>query len=171
MKKIVVTGPESSGKTTLTLALGDSLRAVVVNEVAREYIDELDRPYAESDLLVIAKAQLELEDALSSAAGPDGRIICDTELLTIRIWSEEKYGRCEPWIVEQTERRHYDHWLLCKPDIPWEPDPQRENPLDRDRLFAKYEARLRGLGKPFTVIHGDHAQRVRMALEACTKLL
>lgn len=169
--KIVVTGPESSGKTTLTLALGDTLRAVVVNEVAREYIDELDRPYAESDLLVIAKAQLELEDALSSVAGSDGRIICDTELLTIRIWSEEKYGRCEPWIVEQTERRHYDHWLLCKPDIPWEPDPQRENPHDRDRLFVKYEALLRVLGKPFTVIEGDRDQRLNAAVAACASLL
>lgn len=171
MKKIVVTGPESSGKSTLALELSGVLGAACVSEVAREYIDDLDRPYAEPDLFVIAKAQLELEDAVTSGAGPDGCIICDTDLLTIRIWSEEKYGRCEPWIVERTEQRHYDHWLLCKPDIRWEPDPQRENPYDRDRLFDRYEALLRDLGKPFTVIEGDRDQRLNAAVATCASLL
>ena len=171
MKKIVVTGPESSGKSTLALDLSGAIRAWYVSEVAREYIDTLERPYTEPDLLEIAKAQLELEDSIEGEFGAGGRMVCDTDLITIRIWSEEKYGRCDPWIVEQTEQRQYSLWLLCKPDIPWEPDPQRENPHDRDRLFAKYEALLKYLEKPYTVIHGDHEQRMRMAVEACRKIL
>ena len=171
MRKIVVTGPESSGKSTLALELSGAIHAWYVSEVAREYIDKLHRPYTEPDLLMIAKEQLELEDSIEGESGAGGRMVCDTDLITIRIWSEEKYSRCDPWIKEQTEQRPYDHWLLCKPDIPWESDPQRENPHDRDRLFAKYESLLQYLEKPYTVIHGDREQRMLMAVEACRKVL
>ncbi|MFZ1686918.1 MAG: ATP-binding protein, partial [Flavobacteriales bacterium] len=141
-----------------------------VSEVARDHLDALERPYIETDLLAIAKEQVELEDAIEKEV-TNGCMVCDTDLITLRIWSEEKYGRCDPWIVQRTEERPYDHWLLCKPDIPWEADPQRENPHDRDRLFAKYEALLRYLGKPTTVIHGDRQQRLRLAVEAYRKVV
>lgn len=171
MKKIVVTGPESSGKSTLVIELSGALQAGYVKEVARAYIDRLARPYAEPDLVEIAKAQLEEEDQQELVSNGVGRLICDTDLLTIRIWSEEKYGRCDPWIVQQTEERHYDHWLLCKPDILWEPDPQRENPYDRDRLFHRYEALLLQMGKPFSVIEGHQDKRMRAAMAACAPFL
>ncbi|MBK8339575.1 MAG: AAA family ATPase [Flavobacteriales bacterium] len=90
--------------------------------------------------------------------------MCDTDLITIRIWGEEKFGRSDPWIIEGTEKRPYDHWLLCAPDLPWEPDPQRENPRDRDRLFGVYERTLRALGKPYTIIAGDRDHRWRKAI-------
>ncbi|MEO8067149.1 MAG: ATP-binding protein [Flavobacteriales bacterium] len=171
MKKIVITGPESSGKSTLALELSDALHGWYVSEAAREYLDGLERPYEEPDLLAIAREQLELEDQLAEEFQEEGLMVCDTDLITIRIWSEEKYGRCDPWIVEQTERRHYDHWLLCKPDMPWAPDPQRENPYDRDRLFVKYEAMLRYLEKPYTVVDGGRRQRLLAAVETCGRLL
>ena len=123
MKKIAIVGPESSGKSTLAQELMLRARAWYVSEVAREYIDNLERPYGEADLLEIAHAQARNEEMVSSEF--KGLMVCDTDLITIRIWSEEKFGRCHPWILEQSEKRHYDHWLLCMPDIPWEPDPQR----------------------------------------------
>lgn len=165
MRKVVITGPECSGKTTLALALARAMRGRCVGEAARGYLDALARPYEEKDLPAIARAQLAGEDRAMEQAGADGLVVCDTDLLTLRIWSEEKYGRCDPWIIRQTEQRPYALWLLCRPDIPWEPDPQRENPHDRDRLFARHEELLRELEKPFVIMEGEHPRRLRKAID------
>jgi NadR type nicotinamide-nucleotide adenylyltransferase len=168
MRKIAIVGAESSGKTTLAVALGAALGGVVVEEFARAYLDQHGPQYTEADLLTIAVAQTRAEDAaMAHAAGMHARaVVCDTDMVTIRIWSEEKFGRCDPWIIEASEHRPYDLWLLCRPDIPWEPDPLRENPHDRDRLFQVYEAVLKRLGKPFAVIGGTPAERLSRALNA-----
>ncbi len=169
MLKIAVVGPESSGKTTLCEALMLQRQAWMVSEVAREFLGELDRPYVEADLLAIARAQAENEDLVTDEF--KGVMVCDTDLITMRIWSEEKYGRCHPWIKDQSERRHYDLWLLCKPDIPWQADPLRENPHDRDRLFAVYEGMLKWLEKPYVIIHGDRERRLADAAKAIAEVL
>jgi NadR type nicotinamide-nucleotide adenylyltransferase len=168
MRKVAIVGAESSGKTTLAEALGRARSMVVVQEFARTYLEQHGPSYTEADLLTIAVAQARAEDAaMAHAAGMHARaVVCDTDMLTIRIWSEEKFGRCDPWIVEASEHRPYDLWLLCRPDIPWEPDPLREDPHDRERLFQVYEAMLKRLGKPFTVIGGTPAERLRHALDA-----
>ncbi|MEO8588205.1 MAG: ATP-binding protein [Flavobacteriales bacterium] len=166
MRKVVITGPESSGKTTLALALAQRSGGACVPEVAREYLDQLGRTYEERDLLSIAHMQVEREEATARSVERNGLLVCDTDLITIRIWSEEKYGRCDPWIIQQTEERPYDLWLLCSPEMPWEPDPLRENPHDRDRLFDVYERTLRTLTKPYAVMRGDRDHRVRSAMQA-----
>lgn len=168
MRRIAIVGPESSGKTTLAGMLVRHLGAAHVDEAARDYLSSLGRPYVEVDLLRIAHAQAAAEDAMASAS--PHLLLCDTDLITIRIWSEEKYGRCHPWILGQSEKRHYDLWLLCRPDIPWAPDPLRENPNDRDRLFDVYEGLLRRLAKPFRIIEGSAQERLRGALEAIAGL-
>lgn len=169
MLKIAVVGPESSGKTTLCEALMLQRQAWMVSEVAREFLGELERPYVEADLLAIAKAQAENEDMVTEEL--NGVMVCDTDLITMRIWSEEKYGRCDPWILRQSEERHYDLWLLCKPDIPWEADPLRENPHDRDRLFMVYEGMLKWLEKPYMIVQGDREKRLADASKAIADLL
>lgn len=164
MRKIAIVGPESSGKTTLAHALGERLKAKIVEEHARAYLDVSGPEYAEDDLLRIARGQVLLEER--AEADDPALLICDTDLITIRIWSEEKYGRCDPWIMEQSEGRHYDLWLLCSPDIPWEPDPLRENPHDRDRLFTVYSELLVRLKKPWSVVIGPREKRLADALTA-----
>ncbi len=164
MRKIVVTGPECAGKSVLSGNLARHFGVPWVPEMARPYLDALGRPYREDDLLQIARAQLRAEEA--AAAGGPPLLICDTDLITIRIWGEEKFGRSDPWIVEQTRNRPYDLWLLCMPDIPWVYDPQRENPHDRDRLFDVYEGTLQRLGKPYAVVSGLGDQRTEAALRA-----
>lgn len=162
MTRIAIVGPECSGKTTLAADLARHAGARHVEEAARAYLDGLDRPYEESDLLEIAKAQARGEDM--AAHEPGGLVACDTDLITIRIWSEEKYGRCHPWIMEQSERRHYHLWLLCAPEMPWVYDPLRENPHDRDRLFGVYEGLLRRLEKPYAVMRGTRTERLLSAI-------
>lgn len=166
MKKVAIVGPESSGKSTLAQDLMVHVGAWMVAEVAREYIDELERPYEEADLLEIAKTQVENEDMVGGEPMGKGLVVCDTDLITIRIWSEEKFGRCHPWIAEQTEQRHYDLWLLCAPDMPWEPDPLRENPHDRDRLFGLYVRMLDRWKKPYVILTGERDQRLKAAMKA-----
>jgi NadR type nicotinamide-nucleotide adenylyltransferase len=171
--KVVVTGPESSGKTTLAQALAAHFGTVWVPEAARAYLAARDTfssagPYLEKDLLDIARSQLRAEDHLLASIRPDAPqlIICDTDLITIRIWGEDKYGRSDPWVLERTVERPYDLWLLCRPDMPWEPDPLRENPHDRDRLLAVYERTLQALDKPYLVLSGPHAERMERAVSA-----
>ncbi len=162
MLKIVITGPESTGKTALARSLATHFRAPFVPEFARSYLEEHGPSYVEKDLLTIAQGQVVAEERVVKGLPP--LVVCDTDLLTIRIWSEEKYGRCHPWIVQQTEQRPYDLWLLCKPDLPWAPDPLRENPDDRDRLFELYADRMDELGKPFMMISGEGPLRTSLAI-------
>lgn len=160
--KITLVGPESSGKTTLAEALAETLRCPWVPEHAREYLAATGGAYAEEDLLRIARGQV-LGEERALADGPSF-LVCDTDLVTMLIWAREKYGRCDPWIAELARARAYTHRFLCAPDIPWAPDPLREHPHDRERLFAVYRETLDALGQPYTVLHGPHAERLRTAL-------
>ncbi|MCB0759263.1 MAG: ATP-binding protein [Flavobacteriales bacterium] len=167
MRKVVVTGAECSGKSALSADLAGHYGVTWVPEMAREYLGQLGRPYREEDLLKIAELQLHTEEERASEAGSAAPfLVCDTDLITIRIWGEEKYGRSDPWIVQQTEERPYDLWLLCRPDIPWVYDPLRENPHDRDRLFAVYEKTLKALAKPYVIIEGGREERLKQAIAA-----
>ena len=152
MLKIIITGPESSGKTTLCKALFQHFNIPFAKEFARFYINKLEREYTQNDLLSIAKGQLESE--LNSQ-------LLDTDLITIKIWSEYKYGSCDKWILTQIEKQKSEKrfYLLCKPDIPWQTDNQRENPNDREALFEIYKEELYELGhKYFIVEGGDRAE-------------
>lgn len=171
VQKIVITGAESSGKTTLAEALAAHFGTLRVHEAARSYLDAkaafgTTAGYVEQDLLAIARLQVQLEDSAVAHTQDPPLLFCDTDLITIRIWGEEKYGRSDPWVVRMTEERPYALWLLCSPDIPWEPDPLRENPHDRDRLFTRYAEMLRALGKPFVVVSGDRDARLAQAVAA-----
>lgn len=139
MKKIVITGPESSGKTTLAHRLAADLGVPCVKEYAREYLDLYGLDYKEADLLKIATGQREA--ILKAAAAKPKWIICDTDILTIKIWSQEKYGRVDPRILEQ-RTDPADLYILLRPALPWAADPQREHPLDRERLFFLYKKEL-----------------------------
>ena len=124
VKHIVITGPESSGKTTLTKALAKELNMGYTEEYAREYLNN-NSNYSQKDLLLIAQGQL-----LEEKANLNPTAIHDTDLITIKIWSEYKYNYCDPWIINQIEQQKSENrlYLLCKPDIIWEIDPLRENP-------------------------------------------
>ena len=145
--KIIVTGPESSGKTTLCNALSKHFNLPFSKEYAREYLNTLKRDYNPDDLLKIAKGQLQTENGLQ---------LLDTDLITLKIWSEYKYGSCDKWILTQIEKQKIENrfYLLCIPDIPWQADKQRENPSDREALFEIYKQELDDLGHKYFIIEG-----------------
>jgi len=167
--KVVVVGPESTGKTTLTEKLAQHYKVDWVPEYARQYIDDLHRPYQQQDLLEIAKGQIDMENERLRDA--DSLLIYDTNLLVIKIWSEVKYGACDSKILQLFNVLSYDLYLLTYPDIPWELDPQREHPKARLELFHRYHHQLTQLAKPFIVINGTTEQRKKKSIQAIDDLL
>jgi NadR type nicotinamide-nucleotide adenylyltransferase len=161
MLKVVITGPESTGKSTLAKQLADCFNVDMVKEYARTYLEKLDRPYEQSDLTAIAKGQIMLED--NALANNSRMIICDTSLEVIKIWSDFKYHSCDPFISDSYYKRKPHFYLLMTPDLPWQPDPLRENPFDRDELFEIYQKELISTGTPFYEILGNGEERLKMA--------
>ena len=155
MLKIIVTGPESSGKTTLCKALSEHFKIPFAEESAREYLDVLSGDYNQEDLLEIAKGQLENEQTTTNKHQLS---LYDTDLITIKIWSKYKYGSCDKWILNQIEKQKSENrfYLLCSPDIPWQADPQRENPNDREEFFEIYKKEIGSLGHDYFIVEGEN---------------
>lgn len=150
--KIVFTGPESSGKTTLSTWTSQTYNLPHVTEYARTYLENLGRTYDYRDLEKIAIGQFALE---REPLCENGITVCDTDLLTIKIWSDYLYRKCSPWILKTLQSNLPSHYILCKPDILWTPDPLRENPLDRDDLFLIYQNEIKELGVSYTILSGS----------------
>ena len=152
MTKIIFTGPESSGKTYLSSFISQKYFLPLASEFAREYLTKINRPYNQNDLLFIAKKQLKNEQ---------NSIIIDTDLITIKIWSEYKYGICENWILEQILQQKKENriYILCSPDFPWQPDPLREHPKNRDEIFKIYQSELESLGYKYYICEGKKKKR------------
>jgi NadR type nicotinamide-nucleotide adenylyltransferase len=163
IRKIAITGPESTGKSMLAEQLAAHYQTVWVPEYAREYLEILGKPYVESDILQIARGQLSAESALLVPA--NRYLFCDTELLVTKIWSEVKYNRCNPWILETIEAHRYDLYLLCDIDLPWQYDPLREHPDQRQFLFDLYHNELKNRRYPFAVVRGTGPDRLENAIQ------
>jgi nicotinamide riboside kinase len=182
MLKIILTGPESCGKTTLARQLAEHFDVPLVEEYVREYFEKKQTTqYQEADLKEIAIGQITAEKKAESAlfkqlkhkkrANKPPFFICDTDVLTIKIWSEEKYGHCDKWIIEQVQIPDISTlqtsnpqlqtlYLLCSPEgIAWEADSLRENPNDRERLFEVYEKELIFYKKNYKILRGGIEER------------
>lgn len=171
LKKVVVIGPESTGKSTLSQALATHFAAPWVPEFARSYIEKLNRPYGYDDLLEIAKGQIEWEDLKAQKA--DQLLICDTDLHVIKVWSEHRFGQVHDWVLEQIRTRKYHTYLLTDIDIPWQEDPQREHPEPemRQHFFELYHKLILQTGVPYEIITGNEAERIQKALKAIERNL
>ncbi len=169
--KIAITGPESTGKTTLTRELAAHYQTLWVPEYARFYLMQLDRPYTSNDVITIAKGQVHWEDEL--AALSNYLLFCDTDLIVIKIWLQFKYNLVNEWIEMQLRDRRYDVHLLCNIDLPWSPDPLREHPnlKDRQSLYDLYKKELTELRAPFVEISGDEQARLQQAVEVVETLI
>jgi NadR type nicotinamide-nucleotide adenylyltransferase len=164
-RRIVILGPECTGKSTLSESLAKHYKTSWVPEYARGYLNNLVREYNQDDLITIARGQIRVEDEFARTA-ENGLLFCDTNLYVIKIWSEFKYGNCDEEILEEIRNRAYDLYLLTYIDIPWEDDPQREHPDKREELYSIYLNELKNQPVPFVEIKGDREQRMKTAIDA-----
>ncbi len=165
-KRILILGPESTGKSTLAADLGNHFGEPWVPEYAREYLEMIDRPYQFEDLVEIGKGQVVLEDKLAEKA--KNFLFCDTDLRVIHIWSEHRFGKTDRWVLDEINRRKYDLILLTDTDLPWTPDPLREYPeLEmRQYFFEKYLKLAQQSGFPYLIVSGDQKTRLQIAVDA-----
>jgi len=169
VRKVCVIGPECTGKTVLSEALAKSLNTVWVEEYARAYLTRLSLPYNEEDLVKIAHGQLRMEDEWSVDANKV--LICDTNLIVIKVWSEFKYGKVDHIITDLIAQRKYDLYLLTYIDIPWVSDPLREHPDSREELYNINLKEMKAQSVPFVEIKGNQEQRLGQSLAAINKFI
>ncbi|QMU31581.1 ATP-binding protein [Adhaeribacter radiodurans] len=166
---IGITGPESTGKSTLAEQLANYYGAIWVPEYAREYLANLHRPYTQADVENIAKEQLaRMNKALEQAPK---LIFFDTELIVLKIWLENVYSTSPVWLQEAIKQQNIDLYLLMDIDLPWEPDPQREHPHLRQFFFDWYQRELLNHKFNFVTISGSYHDRFEVARQQIDKLV
>lgn len=195
LKKIVIIGPESTGKSTLCEQLAQHYNTSWCPEFAREYLLTNGMNYSYDDLLTIAKGQLAMEEeyvqlavrsqlsAVSSQQPAADNYspftthysphFIDTDMYVMKVWCEFVFGKCHTWITDQIAKRKYDLYLLCNTDLPWVKDELREYPdLDtREKLYTIYRNIMENQPVPWVDISGDYDERLQKAIAATDKLL
>lgn len=194
IKKIVVIGPESTGKSSLCEALSKHYHTIWCREYAREYLIENGKDYSYHDLLSIAKGQIALEEncieevrEIGEAKGqnlenslldnPSGflssrLLFIDTDMYVMKVWCEYVFNRCHNFILEEITSRKYDLYLLCDTDLPWVADELREYPDEHSRkeLFEIYLDILVNQEVPFSIINGQDNMRIANAIKVLEEL-
>jgi NadR type nicotinamide-nucleotide adenylyltransferase len=169
-KRILILGPESTGKSTLAWDLADHFGEPWVPEFAREYLKKNGNSYTYEDLLIIAQGQVASEDVLAQKAVKF--LFVDTDLRVIQVWSDHKFGKTDTWVTMQIAEHWYDLILLTDTDLKWEPDPQREHPEEKMRwhFFKKYLRLAHDSGIPYEILSGDRTARLNKAVTICESL-
>lgn len=190
--KVVVLGPESTGKSTLCELLAQHYNTQWCPEFAREYLLTQGMDYSYDDLLYIARGQLAMEDEyVQSLVGsqesgvnsiaPDSELrtpnskllFLDTDMYVMKVWCEFVFGKCHDWILEQIQKRKYDLYLLCDIDLPWVKDELREYPdlATRDKLYTIYKDIMINQSTPWVDIGGNYDERLQRAIKAVDQLV
>ena len=170
VKKIVVLGPESTGKSTLCAELAKHYNTSWCPEYARQFLNENGTKYSYEDLLTIAKGQLAGEDAHVENASD--LLIIDTDMYVMKVWCEYVFNNCHPFILEQINSRKYDVYLLCDIDLPWTADEMREYPNEEPRreLFTIYKELLINQNTPWGIVRGTGDARTQNAVALIKEL-
>jgi len=160
MRKFVLTGPECSGKTTLSKSLAEHFEGKYLGEPARTILNGIEA-YTPKDLLAIFRAYIKRDDVNLA----DTILFLDTDLQNLFLWWQEKYGPAPRKLCRAYKAQSERFFLLCKPDLPWVYDPLRESPNDRERLYGLYYRDMVDRKLPFAVVEGDGARRLEMSIE------
>lgn len=174
LKKIVIIGPESTGKSTLCEQLASHFHTRWCPEYARKYLLQNGTDYTYEDLLNIAKGQLALEDQFTKEMAQKNQVLfIDTDMYVMKVWCEFVFGRCHRYILEQIVNRKYDGYLLCNTDLPWTSDILREYPdlQTREKLYRIYTDCMINQPLPWYAISGNREDRLKKAIAAVEQLL
>lgn len=168
MKKIVVVGPESTGKSSLCVALAEHFKSPHVPEYAREFLHKNGTNYRFEDLLTIAQGQLAGEDAAVKAHPNAPYMFIDTDMHVMHVWSTVVFEQEHAYIESERAKRHYDLYLLACPDLPWVADEMREYPdlAMRERLYNIYKDILTHQTTPWAEVRGIGEARTQCAIDA-----
>ena len=172
--KVVLFGPESTGKTTLSIQLAKHYNTVWVEEFARPFLQNVwnteRRTCEQRDILSIAQGQIAIENRLSKRA--DKILICDTDLLETKVYSEEYYGGfVDPKLDQAAIANTYDLYLLTYIDTPWVEDDLRDRPELRQEMFDAFKNALDTYDRPYILLKGDKETRLKTAVKAIDKIL
>ena len=177
IQKIVVLGPESTGKSTLCAALAKKYQTTWTPEYARQYLATNGTNYTYDDLLTIAKGQIKNEDESIESLNQkriehqpqniSNKLILDTDMYVMKVWCEYVFNNCHHYILEQINQRKYDLYLLCDIDLPWTPDEMREYPDagPRIELFTIYKELLINQKTPWGIVSGTGDERTTNAIQ------
>ena len=167
LKKIVLFGSESTGKTTLAQALAEHYHTVWVPEFARQYLDNERITVFFEDVMPIAYGQLELEYKIIPQANE--LLFCDTNILETKVYSEAYFSKIPPELEIEISKQHYDFYLLTNLDVPWTPDPIRDRPHLRNQMHELFRRELINRNLPFEEITGTGEQRLQHAIATLKK--
>ena len=172
--KVVLFGPESTGKSTLTEKLAKHYKTTFVPEYAREFLqhkwNHKRQTCTKEDLIPIADGQMQLENELAQLSNKV--LICDTDLLQTQVYSEVYYnGFCDPAIKKFAQKNTYDLYFLCDIDVPWVADDLRDKPNERDLMFKAFESALKTYQRPFVKLQGSRHQRFEVARKYIDQLI
>lgn len=177
LKKIVIIGPESTGKSTLSLQLAEHYKTYHVEEYARDYLETNGKEYTYDDLLKISEGQIKLEEIETEKLKKDkinsSLLFIDTDSYVIKVWSEFVFNKCDNRILNNIASRKYDLYLLCNTDLPWTADKLREYPdlKIRNKIYHYYKDAMINQKTPWVEISGDYNQRFNIAIKAVDNLL
>ena len=186
LKKIVIIGPESTGKSTLCAQLAAHYNTIWIEEYAREYLLTNGREYTFNNLLDVARGQIEKEEAgvknilysrkhslISDVDGQPNLLFIDTDMYVLKVWCEFVFNRCHHWILNRIVERKYDLYLLCDVDLPWVKDELREYPdlVTRKKLYHHYKDLIINQQVPWVNISGNYEQRLQQAIDAVSGII
>jgi len=164
VKRIVLTGPESTGKTTIAQQLAEHFKTIWVEEFGREYFVQKDGKLILEDIQQIANGQVALEEQAVTKANK--LLFCDTDLIVTQIWSEIYFKDCPQDVIDKNHERKYDLFLLMDIDIPWQDDGTREFPHLREWHFNRIKQELDARKLPYIKVSGDNGKRLANAIDA-----
>lgn len=184
LKKVVIIGPESTGKSTLCKQLAEHYQTIWCPEFARDYLLKHGMNYTFDDLLIIAKGQIALEDeyeksivnnqrSTGNSNAKDLPFFIDTDMYVMKVWCEFVFGNCHRFILDQIVTRKYDLYLLCNIDLPWIKDELREypDPERREQLYLIYKDIMVNQPTPWVEIRGSYEERLQKAIASVDPLL
>jgi NadR type nicotinamide-nucleotide adenylyltransferase len=167
--KIAVVGPESTGKSTMSAFLAEHYQTVWAPEYAREYCEKLTEPPMWQDEINMFYGQLALEQEYLPKANKI--LVCDTTFITVKIWSDQIFGRSPQEVLDELPKRYYDLYLLLDIDLPWEDDPLRDFPTMREHFMGVWHKELQDLNANYVTISGIGKDRYERAVKAVDEFL